>query len=45
MCAWARSPHITIAGGSAPVRAYIHERLPDVLAGRIEPDLVFDRAK
>jgi hypothetical protein len=35
--------NITIGGGPAPVRAYIHELLPDVLAGRIEPGLVFDR--
>lgn len=35
--------NITIAGGPAPVRAYIHELLPEVLAGRIEPGLVFDR--
>jgi threonine dehydrogenase-like Zn-dependent dehydrogenase len=35
--------NITIAGGPAPVRAYMHELLPDVLEGRIEPGLVFDR--
>src|SRR4029078_6363366 len=35
--------NITIAGGSAPVRAYMHELLPDVMEGRIEPGLVFDR--
>src|SRR5688572_4681756 len=35
--------NITIAGGPAPVRAYIHELMPDVLDGRIEPGLVFDR--
>jgi threonine dehydrogenase-like Zn-dependent dehydrogenase len=35
--------NITIAGGPAPVRAYIEELLPDVLAGRIEPGRVFDR--
>jgi hypothetical protein len=35
--------NITMAGGPAPVRAYIHELLPDVLEGRIEPGLVFDR--
>ncbi len=29
-------------GGSAPVRAYIPDLLPDVLAGRIEPGRVFD---
>jgi threonine dehydrogenase-like Zn-dependent dehydrogenase len=33
----------SIAGGPAPVRAYIHELLPDVLAGRIQPGRVFDR--
>jgi hypothetical protein len=35
--------NITIAGGPAPVRAYIAELLPDVLEGRIEPGRVFDR--
>jgi threonine dehydrogenase-like Zn-dependent dehydrogenase len=35
--------NITIGGGPAPVRAYIDELLPDVLAGRIEPGRVFDR--
>ena len=35
--------NVTIAGGPAPVRAYIEELLPDVLAGRIEPGRVFDR--
>lgn len=29
--------NITISGGSAPVRAYIEELLPDVLEGRIQP--------
>jgi hypothetical protein len=33
-----------MAGGPAPVRAYIEELLPDVLEGRIEPGRVFDRA-
>jgi threonine dehydrogenase-like Zn-dependent dehydrogenase len=33
----------SIAGGLAPVRAYIEELLPDVLEGRIEPGRVFDR--
>jgi threonine dehydrogenase-like Zn-dependent dehydrogenase len=33
----------TVAGGPAPVRAYIDELLPDVLEGRIEPGRVFDR--
>jgi threonine dehydrogenase-like Zn-dependent dehydrogenase len=32
-----------MAGGAAPVRAYIDELLPDVLEGRIEPGQVFDR--
>jgi threonine dehydrogenase-like Zn-dependent dehydrogenase len=36
--------NITIAGGPAPVRAYIDELLPDVLEGRIEPGRVFDKA-
>jgi hypothetical protein len=35
--------NITIAGGPAPVRSYIEELLPDVLAGRIQPGRVFDR--
>jgi threonine dehydrogenase-like Zn-dependent dehydrogenase len=35
--------NITIAGGPAPVRAYIDELLPDVLAGKIQPGRVFDR--
>jgi threonine dehydrogenase-like Zn-dependent dehydrogenase len=35
--------NITIAGGPAPVRAYIPVLLPDVLEGRIEPGRVFDR--
>jgi hypothetical protein len=34
---------VTVRGGPAPVRAYIEELLPDVLEGRIEPGLVFDR--
>src|SRR5687767_3117206 len=33
----------TIAGGPAPVRAYIEALLPDVLEGRIETGRVFDR--
>lgn len=32
-----------LAGGVAPVRAYIPELLPDVLDGTIEPGRVFDR--
>ena len=35
--------NVTIAGGPAPVRAYIEELLPDVLEGRIHPGRVFDR--
>jgi len=34
--------NVTIAGGQAPVRAYIDELLPDVLEGRIKPGRVFD---
>jgi threonine dehydrogenase-like Zn-dependent dehydrogenase len=34
--------NITVAGGPAPARAYMHELMPDVLEGRIEPGLVFD---
>ena len=35
-------PNITLTGGPAPVRAYIHELLPDILNGSIEPGKVFD---
>lgn len=35
--------NVSIAGGPAPVRAYIEELLPDVLEGRIQPGRVFDR--
>jgi threonine dehydrogenase-like Zn-dependent dehydrogenase len=35
--------NVTLTGGVAPARAYIEELLPDVLEGRIEPGLVFDR--
>jgi len=35
--------NVTVAGGPAPVRAYIDELLPDVMEGRIQPGLVFDR--
>jgi threonine dehydrogenase-like Zn-dependent dehydrogenase len=31
---------VSIAGGPAPVRAYIDELLPDIMEGRIEPELV-----
>ncbi|WP_137890604.1 zinc-dependent alcohol dehydrogenase family protein [Ramlibacter sp. 2FC] len=35
--------NLLVGGGPAPVRAYIDELLPDVLEGRIQPGLVFDR--
>src|SRR4051794_6139454 len=35
-------PNIRLAGGPAPVRAYIEELMPDVLDGSIEPGKVFD---
>jgi threonine dehydrogenase-like Zn-dependent dehydrogenase len=35
--------NVTIAGGPAPVRAYIEELMIDILNGRIEPGRVFDR--
>jgi threonine dehydrogenase-like Zn-dependent dehydrogenase len=35
--------NLTIAGGPAPVRAYIEELMPDVMEGRIQPGRVFDR--
>jgi threonine dehydrogenase-like Zn-dependent dehydrogenase len=35
--------NITIGGGPAPARAYIEKLLPDILEGRIEPGMVFDR--
>jgi threonine dehydrogenase-like Zn-dependent dehydrogenase len=35
--------NVIVAGGPAPVRAYIEELLPDVMDGRIEPGRVFDR--
>jgi threonine dehydrogenase-like Zn-dependent dehydrogenase len=34
--------NVTVAGGPAPVRAYIADLLPDVLDGKIEPGRVFD---
>jgi threonine dehydrogenase-like Zn-dependent dehydrogenase len=34
---------ITIAGGPAPVRAYIEELMPDIMEGRIQPGRVLDR--
>ncbi|MEC3894100.1 alcohol dehydrogenase catalytic domain-containing protein [Nocardiopsis alba] len=36
--------NITLTGGPTPVRSYIEELLPDVLEGRVEPGLVFDRS-
>lgn len=35
--------NVTLAGGPAPVRAYMDDLLPDVLEGRIQPGRVFDR--
>jgi threonine dehydrogenase-like Zn-dependent dehydrogenase len=35
--------NVIVAGGPAPTRAYIDELLPDIMDGRIEPGLVFDR--
>lgn len=35
--------NLTISGGPAPVRAYIEELLPEMLSGKIQPGLVFDR--
>ncbi len=35
--------NVTVSGGSAPVRAYVEELLPDILEGRIEPGRVLDR--
>jgi threonine dehydrogenase-like Zn-dependent dehydrogenase len=34
--------NIRLAGGPAPVRAYIEELIPDILSGTIEPGRVFD---
>jgi threonine dehydrogenase-like Zn-dependent dehydrogenase len=36
------SRNVTVAGGVAPVRAYLPELLDDVLAGRLDPGPVFD---
>ena len=36
--------NVIVAGGPAPVRAYIDELLPDILEGRIDPGRVFDRS-
>ena len=35
--------NVIVAGGPAPVRAYIDELLPDIMEGRIDPGRVFDR--
>jgi len=35
--------NVSVAGGPAPVRAYIDELVSDVLTGAIEPGRVFDR--
>lgn len=35
--------NIGVNGGVAPVRGYIEELLPEVLAGKLNPGLVFDR--
>jgi threonine dehydrogenase-like Zn-dependent dehydrogenase len=35
--------NVIVAGGPAPVRAYMDELLPDVMEGRIESGRVFDR--
>ncbi len=34
--------NVSVAGGPAPVRAYIEELLPDIMEGRIDPGRVFD---
>ncbi len=36
--------NVTLTGGVAPARAYIDELLPDVLDGKLQPGLVFDRS-
>jgi len=36
------SNNITVGGGVAPVRAYLPELMPDVLAGDLDPSPVFD---
>jgi threonine dehydrogenase-like Zn-dependent dehydrogenase len=35
-------PNIRLAGGPAPVRAYIDELLPGILDGTIQPGKIFD---
>src|SRR5687767_7066583 len=39
------SQNVIVGGGPAPTRAYIEEVLPDIMEGRNEPGLVFDRTK
>jgi threonine dehydrogenase-like Zn-dependent dehydrogenase len=34
--------NVTISGGPAPVRAYMKDLIPDILAGRVKPGRVFD---
>jgi hypothetical protein len=34
--------NINVGGGVAPVRAYLPDLLPDVLAGTLDPSTVFD---
>jgi threonine dehydrogenase-like Zn-dependent dehydrogenase len=36
------APNVRLAGGPAPVRAYIEELMPDILDGTINPGKVFD---
>lgn len=38
---WAAN--VTMTGGIAPVRAYLDELVPEVMAGRVQPGVVFDR--
>lgn len=35
--------NLTLTGGPAPVRAYLEELLPEVVAGKLNPGKVFDR--
>lgn len=35
--------NVSVAGGPAPVRAYMDKHLPDVLEERTEPGRVFDQ--
>jgi threonine dehydrogenase-like Zn-dependent dehydrogenase len=35
-------PNVRLAGGPAPVRAYIDELMPPILSGDVEPGMVFD---